>query len=626
MGSILRILGVAAVAVAGLFATAWSVLTAAVVPMAAVTGLVMGGTGSPLMNVGPIATPDTATHYYLDWTKNRYIKPSLQAGDTYSTDHSGSVAVYTPEEFWPQPGHNLTFNDSVKYGLTNLTTCARGRTGCVYNSTVNTGAAPLPNGPVGDNRYLVFGYSQSARIATNLKQSLVANYNATGWDGVPKMDFVLIGNPNRPNGGILERFNGLSIPFFGITFDGATPTDSDCAHGCKFNTTDFSGQYDGYSDFPRYPLNVLADLNALAGIFTVHGFYYRFDTTKTDGTINPDAIIDQGRHGDTRYYMIPTAQLPILNVIENIIPNPVRGWIDPVFTLLEAPLRAVIETGYDRDLSPGVASPMRLIRLKPLTDLLTIGYAVGVGIDNAAAQIAEDPGFRPLGTVKPPANGYGVTVITPPDLFGGASPLSGTSLLRAASPSGSSSENQPSPPAAERLSIAGTDADQVKSDVKNEVARDVAVDTKVDAKGDAAKSDPAPAADTAAPEARGSKVLTPRLSVRNLFRANAVGKQPVGKASVGKDPVSKDSAGPAATAAQPAADQPAADRSGTAKTTEGSEIKSGATETGATQPKDSAGPGPDAATKPGIRDGGRRGVRSADAGDRPTHRGKRHAA
>ena len=53
------------------------------------------------------------------------------------------------------------------------------------------------------------------------------------------VSFVLIGNPNRPNGGILQRFEGLTVPFAGITFDGATPTNTD------FKTVDITRQYDG---------------------------------------------------------------------------------------------------------------------------------------------------------------------------------------------------------------------------------------------------------------------------------------------------------------------------------------------------------------------------------------------
>lgn len=120
--------------------------------------------------------------------------------------------------------------------------------------------------------------------------------------------------------------------------------------------------------------------------------------------------------------MIPTARLPILAIVENVLPDPIRGWASPVFTLLDAPLRAIVETGYDRDQSPGEAQPMSLIRLKPITDVLTIGYSVGVGIDNAAAEVTGDPSFRPLGTVKPAVNGYGVTEIKLSTLLGKSEP------------------------------------------------------------------------------------------------------------------------------------------------------------------------------------------------------------
>lgn len=38
-------------------------------------------------------------------------------------------------------------------------------------------------------------------------------------------------------------------------------------------TTDISFEYDGVSDFPVYPLNLLAVANAIAGFQYVHGYY-----------------------------------------------------------------------------------------------------------------------------------------------------------------------------------------------------------------------------------------------------------------------------------------------------------------------------------------------------------------
>ncbi len=66
----------------------------------------------------------------------------------------------------------------------------------------------------------VFGYSQSAVIASLEMSKLVAV-------GVPSTDvnFVLIGDPMNPNGGMFTRFPGLSLPNLGATFSGGTPAN-----------------------------------------------------------------------------------------------------------------------------------------------------------------------------------------------------------------------------------------------------------------------------------------------------------------------------------------------------------------------------------------------------------------
>lgn len=80
---------------------------------------------------------------------------------------------------------------------------------------------------------VIYGYSQSARIATIEKRHLAAEN-----PDLP-VSFVLIANPNRPNGGILQRFEGAYIPILGVTFDGATPTAT------NVETVDVTRQYDG---------------------------------------------------------------------------------------------------------------------------------------------------------------------------------------------------------------------------------------------------------------------------------------------------------------------------------------------------------------------------------------------
>ena len=58
----------------------------------------------------------------------------------------------------------------------------------------------------------------------------------------------------------------LNLASLGIAFNGATPSDD-------YVTNIYSLEYDGFTDFPRYPLNFLSDLNAFLGIEDLHGTY-----------------------------------------------------------------------------------------------------------------------------------------------------------------------------------------------------------------------------------------------------------------------------------------------------------------------------------------------------------------
>ena len=149
----------------------------------------------------------------------------------------------------------------------------------------------------------MFAYSQSARVASIEKAALIAEYNQEDPATYHHVSFVLIANPNRPNGGILERFNGLHIPILNVTFDGATTTASPIVDGSYlYPTADISRQYDGWSDFPAYPLNLLADVNALAGIQYLHPDYFVGSGVNQVGV----SYRYQGQHG--RHELLPDSQ------------------------------------------------------------------------------------------------------------------------------------------------------------------------------------------------------------------------------------------------------------------------------------------------------------------------------
>ena len=88
------------------------------------------------------------------------------------------------------------------------------------------------------------------------------------------------GDPNLPNGGLHARFPGLYLPIIDWSFNGPAPTDT------QFHTVEINRQYDFVADFPLYPLNLIADVNAFLGVIYVH--MYGFDVSlPADPTKSP---------------------------------------------------------------------------------------------------------------------------------------------------------------------------------------------------------------------------------------------------------------------------------------------------------------------------------------------------
>ncbi len=223
---------------------------------------------------------------------------------------------------------------------------------------------------------LVVGYSSSAAVITKyLRQLHVGTANPTPLPA--DLSFILIGNPNRPNGGIIARFPGLRIgPPFGATFDGATPVTA-------YTVTDISWQYDGISDFPNYTANTLAVVNALMGFLTLHGQYYPADPTDS-GQIVSDVTM-----GSTRYITL-RADLPLL------APLYLLGVPRPLLADLDAALRVQVERGYDRSISPDAATPAQFLPSRvPAAPSVTSTPFVGATSDlqgSGAEATDPDPG------------------------------------------------------------------------------------------------------------------------------------------------------------------------------------------------------------------------------------------
>jgi hypothetical protein len=263
-----------------------------------IVAVVMGGSGNPIPNCDYVKG-------VLRWTALQY---------TWNTEDT----IFTPEGLYPLTGtKSLPLNTSVSQGVEILDATIKQQIG-------------------GGNSVLVQGYSQSTIIASLEMQNLMNPQLNPNPPATNQLAFNLLADLMAPNGGLLARFPGLTLPSLGIDFYGATPANT------PYTTNIYTIQYDGFADFPRYPIDVFSDLNAVAGIVEVHPLYPKltFDLATSDVVQLP---VQPTYTGNTTYYMvIPQNQiLPLLAPLHGI---PVIG--KPLVDLLQPDLTVLVNLGY----------------------------------------------------------------------------------------------------------------------------------------------------------------------------------------------------------------------------------------------------------------------------------------
>lgn len=347
--------GIPAIALAAMSTTAVAVSPAD--PDAdTVTALMMGGTGMPVLRM-----------QWMESILADYIEPAT--GASYAP-----IGVDYPA--------GLPVDHTVRIGLTDL------------QAAMAQQQASDPGAP-----YLIEGYSLSALIAVELKRQLAAMVNAG--QPAPEVTLALFGSGNRPSGGLFERLDGLYVPVLGVDANGAEPTD------LGIPTIDFAAQYDGGADFPQYPINLLADLNAALGFIYVHGAYGDGAVAGLDdigGTAAPltgpfiDHYVEGStatvlqQHGDTTFYLQPTAELPLLGPLRTL------GVPESLLNIVQPALRVIVEAGYDRSVPLWQPTPAQLFpTLDPVTFTIEFAKAVVQGVNNAFGLIgAQLPGYAAL--------------------------------------------------------------------------------------------------------------------------------------------------------------------------------------------------------------------------------------
>ncbi|MEB3034380.1 PE-PPE domain-containing protein [[Mycobacterium] nativiensis] len=263
------------------------------------TAFILGGSG--------LSTPSQG---YMDVVDALYLAPHGFTGTTQ--------AVTTPEQLYPFFGpFGGTLDDSVAQGKQILT--------AQIMEQFQAGALSAEHPAV------VFGWSQGAIITAMVQQQLADQ-------GVPSdyVHFVAIGDVTAPNGGLLSRGNlpddpYLTIPSLGITFSGAGPTD-------LYQSDVYIHEYDGFADFPQYPINFLSVLNAMMGIAFSHTTYLGLTADQIDNAIQlPTSVADSLTH----YYMIPYDGLPLLDPLL-LFGSGGKAFYD----LLEPVTRILVNLGY----------------------------------------------------------------------------------------------------------------------------------------------------------------------------------------------------------------------------------------------------------------------------------------
>jgi hypothetical protein len=367
-------------------------------------GLVMGPSGLPLPEFNVPGYVEAANNLYID----NPLSPNFP-GTIYPAPYANGL--FTPE----YPLLSVPF--SINYptattgplaGFPDLNTSV-GQGMLILENAIATNMA------AGDIS-TVFGWSQSATISSLVMEQLDPTGQPMPNDG---LQFVLVGDPSAPNGGLLERFDGLNLPSLGLSFDGATPANS-------FPTDIYTLEYDGYADFPQYPINFLADLNALLGTIDIHGLYLNQGLVPPEpgptaeqianATLLPGSALDGTADSLTNYYMIDETP-PLVTLLSGI---PVIG--QPLADLLGPDLTVLINLGYGADnvgysTPANVPTPFGLFPDVSLSNVLTeLAQGAQQGFSAFEADLSDPSAMA--STVADPSTAVAVatTAVDPPSL------------------------------------------------------------------------------------------------------------------------------------------------------------------------------------------------------------------
>jgi diacyltrehalose acyltransferase len=267
------------------------------------------------------------------------------------------VSVYTPE---------TDYNSGLTQGIADL----------------NAQLQPLLTADP-DAHIVVASYSMSTAIETQEMINLAAAGVAD-----PNLKFVLAENLQNPDGGYFTRFPEM----FGATLP-ATPGDT------PYDTTVYTIEYSGASDFPQYYGNLFADINAADGYLDLHPYLLTGWPAYFDPSTVANAVLDpnvSAADTNTDYYTIPTQDLPMLDGLHGV------GMTNAFSDMIQPDMRVLVDLGYDWTGNADVATAATLSN--PDIDFTAVDSYLAAGADQGMIAALVDMGLLPssdLSTLYP---------------------------------------------------------------------------------------------------------------------------------------------------------------------------------------------------------------------------------
>ena len=284
-----------------------------------------------------------------------------------------------------------------------------------YPASIQLSDSTAISGPLAYNEILarqtpiiVAGYSEGTLGAEAAKRELLAN--GTG-PNPALLSFLMIASPFAGNGGIFERFPGMSVPFIVNNMGPATPS--------AYNTTYITNEYDPYADFPAY-FNPLSLANSLLGVMYAHPDVY-YDSYIPGTTPAITTTVTNSAGGQDTYVFIPNPDLPLLTPLRmGAGAIGLTPLVKPLLDAVEPLLRVLIDMGYtDRaNLNPAAKTPFSLFTplSKIVETLNAIPGALQEGANNFVTDVQSELHLPPLAatpTVSPPPTPLNVSAKKP---------------------------------------------------------------------------------------------------------------------------------------------------------------------------------------------------------------------